>query len=318
MADELPRDYRTAGAGRISLSQTTRSVIRDARRIQYFLSEIAEEETEFLPRLNIGQASLKDSPGDAARTERARLGVTFETQGSWELSNSFEEWRQRVHNLGVAVLLERMPWNDCRGLSLWDDHSVPVVVVNSEDRVAARSFTLFHEYGHLVLRKAGVCLAEPSQTLKGQIERWCNAFSASLLVPAGDLTRLIDQTYVGMSDIDWEMKHVQRLSAKFRVSRYVLARRLKELEITNFYDRHIAELRRFDKRPDRKKTASGGVRPEVKRLSEVGTGVALVVLDAWKGRMVDAGEIADVLGLKSDQLAGFEEGAAARRRRRTA
>lgn len=318
VGDPIPHDYRSSGAGRVSLSHETREVIRDARRIQHFVTDLLSDDPELMPHTNIPERVLSDAPDEVADNERRRFDISMTSQKSWDLQGSFEEWRRRVQDAGVLVLLKRMPWSDCRGLSLWEPGLVPTIVVNSEDTVTARSFTLFHEYAHLLLRKSGVCLTEPSQTVRGQIERWCNAFAAAFLVPARELQQAAEVWYPDIQADDWQMKHVQRLANLFRVSRYVMARRLKELRFTNFYDWNVSELRRFDKKPERRKSKPGGVRPEVKRLSEVGTGVAFVVIEAWKGNVTDAGELADVLGLKTEQLPDFEQRAESRRSRRSA
>jgi len=318
-SDPLPKDYRSSGGTEVSLSQETRAVIRDARRIQHFLTDLLEDEPEVpLSRFDIQQMNMADGPEDMADLERRRFRVSIDLQESWNPKDSFEEWRFRVQERGVVVLLKSMPWTDCRGLSVWDETLVPVVVVNSRDTVTARSFTLFHEYAHLALRRAGVCLTESSQTVKGQVERWCNAFAAAFLVPAEVLRDSVNTMFPHFSEMDWLMKDVQRLANKFRVSRYVMARRLKELNFTDFYDRHFNELRAFDKQPERKQKKPGGVRPEVKRLSEVGTGVATLVLEAWNRNSADVGEVSDVLGLKRDQLEGFEEHVEDKRQRRSA
>lgn len=317
--DPLPEDYRTIGTAPGGLTRQTLLVIREARRIQHYVTDLLGEDTELLPRAEITLASLSDDPQRLANRERETFGVTMEMQRKWRpYAEAFDQWRARTQELGILVLLKKMPWEDCRGLSLWDQQLVPVIVVNSEDAYNARIFTLFHEYGHLMLRESGVCITEPTLTHRGQVERWCNSFAANFLVPSGELRHSVETRFPHIRPADWTMEDVQRLAATFRVSRYVMARRLKELGITDFYDTHIPELRRFDKRPERERVQPGGVGPEIQRLSEVGIGVAFVLLDAWKGRLIDAGEAADILSLRTDDLAPFEKRAEMKRSRRGA
>jgi Zn-dependent peptidase ImmA (M78 family) len=317
--DPLPADYRTTGIAPATLRPQTLLVIREARRIQHYVSHLVAEDRELLPRAEISLASFSDSPEDLAARERAALGVTIETQQRWKPhAEAFDQWRAWVQDSGILVLLKKMPWEDCRGLSLWDEQLVPVIVVNSEDAYNARIFTLFHEYAHLMLRESGICITEPALTHRRQVELWCNSFAANLLVPSDELRRSVKTRFPDIRPADWTIEHVQRLAATFRVSRYVMARRLKELSITDFYDTHIPELRRFDKKPQREGIEPGRVRPEIQRLSEVGTGVASVLLDAWKGSLIDAGEAADILNLRTDDLRPFEDRAEMKRRRRGA
>jgi len=317
--DPLPADYRTTGTAPATLSPQTLLVIREARRIQHYVSDLVAEDRELLLRAEIPLASFSDSPEGLAARERARLGVTIDMQQRWKPgAEAFDQWRACVQDCGILVLLKKMPWEDCRGLSFWDEQLVPVIVVNSGDADNARIFTLFHEYAHLMLRESGVCITEPALTHRRQVELWCNSFAANLLVPPDELRRSVETRFPDIGPADWTIKHVERLAAAFRVSRYVMARRLKELDITDFYDRHISELRRFDKRRERERIRPGGARPEIQRLSEVGTGVASVLLDAWKGSLIDAGEAADILNLRTDDLQPFEDRAEMKRRRRGA
>ena len=60
-------------------------------------------------------------------------------------------------------------------------------VINSKDSLAARRFTLMHEYGHILLKKGGLCVPQtPSKstasTIQG-VEAWCNRFAAFVLMP---------------------------------------------------------------------------------------------------------------------------------------
>ena len=314
--DPLPQDYRTVGIAPATMTPQTLLVIREARRIQHYVSDLVEEDRELFPRAEITSASLSDDPARIANKEREGFGVTVEMQQRWERYEAFDRWRVRTQESGILVILKKMPWEDCRGLSLWDQQLVPVIVVNSQDTHNARIFTLFHEYAHLILRESGVCITEPTLTHKGQVERWCNSFAANFLVPAQDLRGAVEASFPSLRPADWAMREVQRLATSFRVSRYVMARRLKELDITDFYDTHIHELRQFDRRRERERKQLGGVRPEVLRLSEVGIGVAFVLLDAWKGRLIDAGEAADILNLRTEDLGRFEERVEAKRSRR--
>jgi len=317
----IPHDYRTPGSAPTTISRETLAVIRDARRVQDYLSDLAAEEPEIVPLPRLPQADLADNPAELAKGERHRLGVSIDMQASWGIREAFEHWRGIVQTFGVTVLLKKMPWEDCRGLSLWNDDLLPVVVVNSDDSANARNFTLFHEYAHLLLRKAGICITEPSQTLRGQVERWCNSFSANFLVPGDKLREAVRLMFPRAQRSDWTLNNVSRLATKFRVSPYVMARRLKELTLSDFYDSNISELRKLDRKANRKRSEGERpvrIRPEVQRLSEVGTGLAFVVLDAWKGAVIDAGDAADILQLRPDQLADFQERARATRNRRSA
>jgi Zn-dependent peptidase ImmA (M78 family) len=47
--------------------------------------------------------------------------------------------------------------DDWRGIAIFDERNIPVIVINSNETFpAAKSFTLFHEYAHLLLRQGVV------------------------------------------------------------------------------------------------------------------------------------------------------------------
>ena len=303
--DPLPEDFRTSGSAPLSLSPEARIAIREARRIQRFVTELRDIDREIMPLAAIPTASLDDPVEQLSKQERLHFGVTIEQQRKWRSDDAFENWRDRAQRLGILVLLKKMPWRDCRGLALWDARYVPAIVVNSEDRANARTFTLFHEYAHLMLKQPGVCLQnDRGGSIKERVERWCNSYAAEFLVPAGELHRIVQEKYQSLGLSDWTISEIQRVAALFKVSRYVAARRLKDLEISNFYDTNHEQLRLYDKRPTRD---SGGVsRPSgwqvTQKLSEIGQGAASIILDGVRGQIADASDAADLLGLPIDQL----------------
>jgi Zn-dependent peptidase ImmA (M78 family) len=78
-----------------------------------------------------------------------------------------------------------MPVEDARGFSLTDIEPF-VIVVNESDAPNAKIFTLFHEYGHILLNESAVCNRDSDEIddkkIK-KIEYWCNRFAGAFLVP---------------------------------------------------------------------------------------------------------------------------------------
>jgi Zn-dependent peptidase ImmA (M78 family) len=308
--EPLPQDFRTAGPATRPLSPEARLAIREARRIQRWVSELRDEEPELITYADITEASVTDDVERVALEERERFGITVDTQRKWSAGDdSFRRWRALVQRKGILVILKKMPWAECRGLSFWAPGQVPAIVVNTEDWPNARIFTLFHEYGHLMLRQAGVCLAERTPTTpKGMIEDWCNSFAAQFLVPTRHLLAAVESRFKHLGPGDWAIADVRKLAAHFKVSRYVMARRLKEVDKSTFYDLHHDELRSYDRRPERE---TGGVtRPAgwqvTQKLAEIGS-AAEVVVEALHGQMVDPMEAAGILGVHVDQLREIEQ-----------
>lgn len=315
--DPLPRDYRTAAGRRTRLSPETRLAIRDARELQRYVSELVSDDPQLIDRVTFPSVTLADDVEVQAKNERVRIGVPLATQLKWKTGDdSFNRWRDWLEKKGLLILLKKMPWKDCRGFSLMDGELLPTVVVNSEDTPAARVFTLFHEYGHLLLGNAGIC-----QALKdtGNAEKWCNRFAAAVLLPADELRAHIKtlEAKAGPS-YDWPMSQVSRLATYYRVSRPVIALRLQSLElaIPDYYKRHRNELHSFDLRPQPETPPKIVRKPgwkEKQKLREVGITAASVILNAWKEQIADATEAADILNLSLDELYGLQEQTEARR-----
>ncbi len=317
--DPLPHDYRSVGRATTgSPMPETLMAIREARRIQHFITDLLEEEPEFIRHAQFRQATISEDAEAVAAAERARFGVSPDTQRSWgSHAEAFREWRSRMLDLGILVVLKDMPWEDCRGVSLGDQGLVPMVVVTSEDKDTARNFTLFHEYAHFLLGEPATCLQASDPSQSGQTEDWCNRFAAAFLVPGADLRQLIERRFPVLQADDWTPWHVMMIASGYHVSRLAMSRRLKELDITPFYDANKDELYRYDfqmkKRPPQRE---GGPPQAVLKLSELGVDTTLLVLDAVRGRLVDMADAARAIGLGVDQLGDLE--ARARQGRREA
>lgn len=310
--DALPEDYRTVGGALPTLSTETFFAIREGRRIQHYVSELRQDDDTLLPKAEITRATVSDNPEALAAEERRRFPVTVDTVRRWQPGReAFARWRDVVQARGILVLVMPMPWEDCRGLALCDgaedDDLVPAIVINREDAYVARTFTLFHEYGHLMLRESASCLEAQNDTSKGAVERWCNRFAAAFLVPADQLRQLIQQRFrIGPSD--WSMDHLRRAATHFRVSRSVIARRLHELGLSDFYVKNSSALHALDRMqpPQRQREdEAGGVRPAVRRFAELGS-AAGVVINAVRNETISAFEAADALGISPSSLPELE------------
>lgn len=315
-AQPFPKDFRTASGAQAKLSPDTRLAIRDAQELQHYVSELVEDDPGLVERIKLPSLKLKDDPESEAQKERARIGVPLHTQLQWKQNDSFDNWRDWLERKGILILLKKMPWGDCRGFSLLDHAQLPAIVVNSEDIPVARIFTLFHEYAHLALQTAGICM--PTAVNSG-IERWCNQFAAAYLLPAQDIKEHAKTISPNAGiDHDWSITTVGRLATYYRVSRSAMALRLQELGLAlpNYYDKHRSELSNFDKRPKPKKALKIKRRPgwkEKRKLKEVGITAASVIVGAWQEKIVDPMEAADILNFSLEELRGLQKQTEAQR-----
>ncbi len=307
----LPEDYRTAEGKRTPLSPETKLAIREAQELQAYVSELLADDPDLIKEFVLPSTSRNDDPETVAAQERARIGVSLETQLQWQPGDaSFNKWRAWLEEKGVLILLKKMPWEDCRGFSLLNAHLLPTIVVNAEDTGAARIFTLFHEYAHLTLRNAGICKLTPNSS---DTERWCNVFASAFLLPAAELKAYVYSINERAgSQYDWPVSLIYRLAVHFRVSRSVMALRLQKLglAVPDYYEKHRGELNNFDHKAKPATPPRIVRRPgwkQKRKLREVGSTAASIIVNAWKGDLANPTEAADILNLSLDELHGLRE-----------
>lgn len=290
-------------------SEETRRAVRFTRRFQTAISELRDDDPEVLPGTALVAATLQDDPYGRGEENRAVLGVSFHRQIEWASERPtrlFGHWRRAVQRTGVLVLLRRMEWEDCRGFSLSYDDLVPTILVNSGDTDRGRVFTLCHELGHIALRIPGVCDVSPEGD-RFDVERWCNRFAASLLMPAPEVHRELQaRRYARLPDEGWTQARVDRMASAIGVSAYALAWRLKELGVTRFIDRERDKLFRRERRRSKilhedRDQAVRTPRPG-QRLYEVGAGTLAPVLDALATGLLTKSELAEMLDVRTDQV----------------
>ncbi len=277
------------------LTAEERRFLRRARRLQdaqsWLVSELDRERPD-IPQVSISTASVSVS-----NSWRERFGISVETQLAWRSASvAFDAWRAAVDAAGVTVLQLSMGTKSCRGFSLWDE-SAPLIAVNTAWTDEARSFTLFHELGHLLTRTDSACASAPVTARAGDsTERWCEEFSAGVLIPSRAL--------VGVNRVDG-LPALAALARRFKTSLRATALRLIEVGKASWslYE----EIPRVS---DSKKEGGGGTgrnRREI-REDEFGHRTIEMFLSAVKRDIISASQALDYLDIPSSE---FERLAAA-------
>src|SRR5439155_11394075 len=107
-----------------------------------------------------------------------------------------------------------------RGFSLWDGDA-PLIAVNSAWNPAARTYTLFHELGHLLTRTSSLCVDQTARLSKptDPAERWCEGFASAALLPWHSVAALLRRQYNWTPGETVDSLDVPKAIAKaFRVS----------------------------------------------------------------------------------------------------
>ena len=177
-------DFRKLPGAQGDFSKETHLAIRKARRLQKVQSELMENLGSDV-RVNIRKRTIKDNPEDVASDERVDLPVDIDQISISTPTKLFQIWRDWFEQKNIMVLQLKMPVKDARGFSLTDIEPY-VIVVNESDAMNAKIFTLFHEYGHILLNESAVCNMDSGDignTRIKRIEYWCNRFAGAFLVP---------------------------------------------------------------------------------------------------------------------------------------
>lgn len=217
------------------LTPDERRYIRKAARLQRMIAWLVDEMRE--PGAHLPTADLDDDPQTVASAFRDRLGIKVTTQLGWtSASVAFDAWRSGVEEPGVVVFLFQLGADNCRGFSLWHDKA-PVIAINTAWNDEARTFTLFHELGHLLTQTNSACTAAPPQAVSGPwdpAERWCERFAAAVLVPEDALRRLLRERIGGRATRVTDVATVRWIAGKFRASLRAVTLRLIELGLANW------------------------------------------------------------------------------------
>jgi Zn-dependent peptidase ImmA (M78 family)/DNA-binding XRE family transcriptional regulator len=298
----LPTDFRSLpGKGKLPMGRATRLAIREARRMQTVTSDLTAQ-LGSSPKARIRKITLETDPTAIAEVERTRLGIDLDEQAGWASAHAaFSQWRRAVEQLSVLVFQLPMPVQEARGFSLTDG-GLPAIVVNSSDAITARIFTLFHEYAHLLLGAAGVCLPHEGAEDDGRVEKFCNHFAGALLVPkaallADERAKQITRTS-SVADTDLE-----QLAARFKVSRQVIWRRLQACGLisTARYQSKLHSWERQVPEAPRKKP-SFGVSPARRCVGQKGRLLTSAVLEAKERDLITYSDVADYLSVRVKHL----------------
>lgn len=300
----LPKYFRTSqpeGSSIGRLSRETLLALRRARQLQAAFSIVQRAESTNRPRLP--GAKLTDSPAVVSGAVRDKLGLSQNAptpSRTKDPREAFQEYRSVLFDFGILALQLQMPPEEVRGFCLIDQPA-PALVVSQSDSPTARSFTLFHELGHLLIRDAGICEISFRSTSQPRSpeERFCNSFAGNFLVPSEEL--LGDTTGLE-SNSGLDSFGLEKLSRRYAVSREVILRRLVDLgrlSAKGYRDRLTEVVDSYDEVHDE---PAGGADYVRLRFSQYGPRLAGLILDAADSGRITYRDAVGYLGLKADHF----------------
>ena|SRR3989338_909025 len=294
----LPADFRLSVVEKREFSRKMRRVFRRARWLQELSGELMANLNLSLG-FNVSTVDLSENPVELAVKERSAAGVSLETQMKWQNSyEAFAAWRNYLEKKNVRVFQVSMPIGEARGFALTDKKPY-LIVVNTADDINARIFTLFHEYGHILLSQTSVCIPEfgaaKDSSKQKLVESWCNRFAAEFILPQQVRQYLVLEKGQDLG------KQLNKYSSKLKVSKYALLIRMKELNIVK--DAQLAEYVEKTKAAGSKKGGFGHGLTQLQRCNqERGENYVSLVLENLDRGYINTRDALDYLSIRMKYL----------------
>jgi Zn-dependent peptidase ImmA (M78 family) len=157
---------------------------------------------------------------------------------------------------------------------------------------------LFHECGHLLLAKPGVCLPDEGQVPKSKaVETFCNRFAAALLIPQAEIEQL--GRAIRDSDVASAAKNC---ASRYHVSRFAVLGRMQSLGLISQQDyngiaqKWSAGTKRTPAR------GGGGESPVDKCIRQRGRRLAGSILEGAERNLITATDAIRYLDIKLTDL----------------
>lgn len=300
---QRPPDYR-ANASAKPLSMETLIAIEEVTEALDAFEDIAGESNRLIPKLRIGTATLNEDPEAVASQERKRFAVSIEDQKHWPgLDGARREWRKRIEERGVFTYMIPMG-GELSGFSFLRQDMAAICINDNEPNEGRKIFTLFHEYCHLLLRQTGIS----DEGESNQVERFCNEFAASFLIPKRALSEMT--SHEGEHSIEYPEATVARLATRFRVSNRAMALRLEKLRFApkGFYARLTAAWE-ASKEPEPEPPAKAGTPNYITlRLKRIGKLHARTILEAVDRHAMNSFDASELIGINPSSFPKLRAG----------
>ncbi len=297
----LPKDRRTIDSTDLgSFDQKTIIAVRKVRALANSLLELRKEAG--LNQLQFNhKALISDDPSIIARDLRKELQISAVRELD-NINYALEAYIEHLEAIGIAVFQVSLTQDKLRGFSLLDEQIPVIAIKRGNEAPTSKIFTLFHELGHVLLNEGGLCDIVFS-TAAHQIEKWCNAFAAEVLVPAEELLQneLVQKQMVSGNKI-WLKKDLVEISIKFHVGPLTILRCLLEQNLTT-NDYYNEKHREWSKPHFARSKSKEGRNIPKETLKEKGRNYVKLAFNVYDQNKIDLKDLSDFLGVKLVHLA---------------
>lgn len=306
--ENLPqREFRTLpDADLQTLQRDTYLHIRRAYAYQLALHELFDghnpAERQIWKALSL---STSDDLATQALAIRKQLGITLEQQADWKTDeHALKAWRSAIERSGIFVFKASFKQENISGFCLVDAH-LPVVYLNNSTTKTRQIFSLLHELAHLLFGMNGLSKLDTSYIERlprneRRIERFCNAITAEVLIPAQDFA---GQTERFPANVERATEaQFASLANRYGVSREAILRRfLDQGRVSQAFYKGKAKYWAAQKK------GAGGGNWYLNQGAYISDRFAREVVSRHYRQQISLEHAADLLGIKPRNYAGFEE-----------
>ena len=311
--ETLPHDFRRS-PGEIAMfySPALRQQLRLAKERRELALSLYDGLSETVPIITESTSGMID-PELVGQKIREMLNIDFSVQrklGDGRPAYSF--WRQHLESVGCLIFqILNVSANEAWGFSIVD-HPLPVIGVNRALAPNGRTFTLLHEFVHVLRNESSICDIDDFTTRDPSdlaIEAYCNSVAASTLMPQIHFMDHDAITNRSSSGYAWQDDEIRALASTFGVSREAAVRRLVTLKLTTmeFYiskrrqyhaEREEARTRQLEKSKDRE------IRRNMPReaLSNLGRRFVGLILQNYHEDRITLLDASDYLGVRAEKV----------------
>jgi Zn-dependent peptidase ImmA (M78 family) len=244
-------------------------------------------------------STIQESPDTVAMRVRELISFTFAEQeriNYSERDSIVKILRQKLESFGILVLKTTdLQSYHARGMCLVR-FPLPIIVFGKESP-GAQLFTLLHELAHIVIKQSGVIGYVDRNTDK-PIEKWCDQFAASFLMPILQVTRLAGNKPAtpAQNVSDEQLSAYARF---FRVSAHAMLIRLVHLGYVE--SRYYWDIKRPQFDEEEKNYSSFGISPYYgsRYRASLGDFYTGLVIEAWSAGRITNHNAAEYMGIKN-------------------
>ncbi|MBS4065457.1 MAG: ImmA/IrrE family metallo-endopeptidase [Chitinophagaceae bacterium] len=302
--DEIQKEFRNLSNSEVTqMSPELRLALRKAKRYQRVLEEISiNEEAPIFRNFEIRN---NEEPEKLALRLRQFMNFPITEQLGWKYDEAYKNFQRKVEELNIYVFKMKIPFDEARAFCLTGDY--PVIILNTEDSNNGRIFSLFHELCHILLNSNDLFKDTKSKSSSEyqKVEKYCNKFAASFLVPDPDFFSIISHQVKPIAS----ESNIDAIAIKYKVSKEVIARKFCSMDLLEESDfwrmkKNWDRLARAakEKQNERLKESDSGINPGIKIIHEKGKPYVSKVYNSYTQGTISSSDLANFLETKLSNL----------------